>query len=120
MIRHWCHRKDAFDGVMDAFVANFMRPGNLAGGFGWYRALAPGRLAVMRGEAVLPPRIEVPTCVRWGEHDPVLPYRFAENLDQIFANLDFTMFEGVGHFPHMEDPDRAAAEIGRFFDSLEA
>jgi len=28
------------------------------------------------------------------------------------------MFEGVGHFPHREDPDRAAAEIARFFGRL--
>ena len=119
IIRHWCHRKGAFDGVMDAFVANFMRPGNLAGGFGWYRAAAQGRLAVMRGEAVLLPRIEVPACVRWGEHDPVLPFRFSTSLDQVFARLDLGMFPGVGHFPHMEDPDRAAVEIARFFDELE-
>jgi len=120
MIRHWCHRKDAFDGVMEEFVANFMRPGNLAGGFGWYRAAGPGRLAVMRGEAVLPPPITVPTCVRWGGHDPVLPLRFADNLGQVFADLDFAVFPDVGHFPHMEDPDRAADEIGRFFDALES
>ena len=119
IIRHWCHRKHAFDDVMDAFVANFMRPGNLAGGFGWYRAAAPGRLAVMRGEAPALPPIAIPTCVRWGEHDPVLPFHFSAHLDRTFATLDFARFDDVGHFPHMEDPDRAADEIGRFFDALE-
>lgn len=120
IIRHWCHRKDAFDEVMDAFIANFMRPGNLAGGFGWYRAAHAGRLATMRGETVPLPPITTPTCVRWGEHDPVLPFAFARRLGETFSSLDFEMFGGVGHFPHKEDPDRAAAEIGRFFDSLEA
>jgi hypothetical protein len=28
------------------------------------------------------------------------------------------MFAGVGHFPHREDPDRAAIEIGAFFEKL--
>src|SRR3954465_4935703 len=32
-LKHWAHRKDAFDGVLDAFTDNFLKDGNLAGGF---------------------------------------------------------------------------------------
>jgi pimeloyl-ACP methyl ester carboxylesterase len=28
------------------------------------------------------------------------------------------MVSGVGHFPHREDPDRAAAEIAGFFERI--
>jgi pimeloyl-ACP methyl ester carboxylesterase len=28
------------------------------------------------------------------------------------------MFCGVGHFPHREDPDRAASEIAAFFQRV--
>jgi pimeloyl-ACP methyl ester carboxylesterase len=28
------------------------------------------------------------------------------------------MFPDVGHFPHREDPDRAAAEIAAFFQRI--
>jgi pimeloyl-ACP methyl ester carboxylesterase len=35
-----------------------------------------------------------------------------------FSNLDLAMFSGVGHFPHREDPDRAANEIAAFFTRL--
>ena len=45
-LRHWSHRKDAFDGVIDAFVDNFMKPGNLAGGFAHYRGAHAGRIAI--------------------------------------------------------------------------
>lgn len=31
--RSWAHRKDAFDDVLEAFTDNFLKPGNLAGGF---------------------------------------------------------------------------------------
>src|SRR5215467_7279967 len=31
-LRHWAHRKSAFDDVLPAFVENFLKPGNLAGG----------------------------------------------------------------------------------------
>jgi pimeloyl-ACP methyl ester carboxylesterase len=37
-LRHWSHRKDAFEDVLDAFTDNFLKPGNLAGGFAYYRA----------------------------------------------------------------------------------
>src|SRR6476646_2576317 len=114
-LRHWAHRRDAFDSVLDAFTDNFMQPGNLAGGFAHYRAAHPGRIAIMKGEAPLLPPIKVPTCVRWAEHDPLFPYEWTDKLGETFANLDLAVFPGVGHFPHREDPDRAAKEIANFF-----
>jgi pimeloyl-ACP methyl ester carboxylesterase len=118
-LRHWAHRRDAFDSVLDAFTDNFMQPGNLAGGFAHYRAAHPGRIAIMKGEAPLLPPIKVPTCVRWAEHDPLFPYEWTDKLGETFANLDLAVFPGVGHFPHREDPDRAAKEIANFFGSMQ-
>ena len=68
-LRHWSHRKAAFDDVLDAFVDNFLKPGNLAGGFAHYRGAHAGRIAIMKGEAPPLPKISVKTCVRWGKHD---------------------------------------------------
>ncbi len=62
----------------------------------------------------LPP-ITVPTCVRWAEHDSIFPFAWTDRLSETFTDLDLAMFPGVGHFPHREDPDRAASEIGGFF-----
>jgi pimeloyl-ACP methyl ester carboxylesterase len=114
-LRHWSHRKDAFDDVLEEFVDNFLVPGNLAGGFAYYRAAHAGRIAMMQGAAPALPPITLPTCVRWAEHDPIFPFAWTDRLHETFPDLDLAMFEGVGHFPHREDPDRAAAEIGRFF-----
>ena len=63
---------------------------------------------MMKGEAPQLPPIDVPTCVRWAEHDPLFPYAWTDRLGETFTNLDLAMFAGVGHFPHREDPDRAA------------
>ena len=115
-LRNWSHRKDAFDDVMDAFTDNFLKPGNLAGGFAHYRASHAGRIKMMQGEAPKLPPIAVPTCVRWAEHDPLFPYAWTDRLHETFSNLDLAMFAGVGHFPHREDPDRAAQEIAAFFE----
>ena len=118
-LRHWAYRKDAFDSVLDAFTDNFMQPGNLAGGFAHYRAAHPGRIAMMKGEAPPLPPIKVPTCVRWAEHDPLFPYEWTDKLGETFARLDLAVFPGVGHFPHREDPNRAAKEIANFFGSIQ-
>ena len=73
---------------------------------------------MMKGEGPALPPIAPPTCVRWAEHDPLLPYAWTDRLSETFANLDVAPFPNAGHFPHREDPDRAAAEISAFFGRL--
>ena len=41
-LKHWSHRKHAFDDVLEAFIDNFLKPGNLAGGFAYYRGAHAG------------------------------------------------------------------------------
>jgi pimeloyl-ACP methyl ester carboxylesterase len=118
-LKNWSQRKDAFDDALDAFTDNFMKPGNLAGGFAHYRASHAGRIKMIQGEAPKLPPIAVPTCVRWAEYDPLFPYAWTDRMHETFSNLDLAMFAGVGHFPHREDPDRAAQEIAAFFDKRE-
>ena len=117
-LRHWAHHKDAFDDVIEAFTDNFLKSGNLAGGFAHYRASHAGRIAMMKGEGPSLPPIAVPTCVRWAEHDPLFPYGWTDRLGETFADLDLAPFPDVGHFPHREAPDRAASEIAAFFDRI--
>jgi len=114
-LKNWSYRKHAFDEAIEAFTDNFLKPGNLAGGFAHYRASHAGRIRMMQGEAARLPPIDVPACVRWAEHDPLFPYAWTDRMGETFSNLDLAMFSGVGHFPHREDPDRAASEIAGFF-----
>jgi pimeloyl-ACP methyl ester carboxylesterase len=117
-LRHWASRKDAFNDVLEIFIDNYMKPGNLAGGFAHYRGSHAGRVAMMKGKAPTLPPITVPTGVRWAEHDVLFPYAWTDKLGETFAHLDLAPFPGVGHFPHREDPDRAAAEIAGFFERI--
>jgi pimeloyl-ACP methyl ester carboxylesterase len=114
IMRHWAHRDDAFPDF-EAFVDNFMKPGNLAGGFNYYRAAHAGRIAMGTGAAPVLPPIAIPTCIRWATHDPLFPIAWTDRLGETFTDLDFAPFDDVGHFPHREDPDRAAREIAAFF-----
>ncbi len=104
--------------MLDAFTDNFMKRGNLAGGFAHYRAAHAPRVRMMQGEAPALPPIEVATCVRWAEHDPLFPYAWTDRMGETFTRLDLQMFDGVGHFPHREDPARAAEEIAGFFERV--
>jgi pimeloyl-ACP methyl ester carboxylesterase len=117
-LRHWAHRKDAHDDVLEAYADNFLKPGNLAGGFAHYQASHAGRIAMMQGEVPTLPPIATPTCARWPEHDPLLPYSWTDRLTESFADLDLAPFAGVGHFPHREDPDRTAREVDGFFSRI--
>jgi pimeloyl-ACP methyl ester carboxylesterase len=117
-LKHWAHRKAAFDDVLEAFTDNFLKPGNLAGGFAHYRASHARRIKMMKGQAPKLPPIEVPTCVRWAERDALFPFAWTDRLGETFTNLDVALLPGVGHFPHREDPDRAAIQIATFFKKI--
>lgn len=117
MLRHWAAGNPAaFEGeVLEVWVDNFMKPGNLQGGFDWYLSANAARLAAMRGEAPKLPPITVPARIRWGALDPVLKVEWADRLGEVFTDLDFAPLDGLGHFPHREDPEQAAAEIADWF-----
>ena len=114
-LTHWSHRKDAFDDVLERWVDNFLRPGNLQGGFNWYVSQNAGRIATMAGTAPRPPKIVQPTRVFWGRHDPVLRSAWIEFVPEYFENVEAGIAEDAGHFVHYEIPDAAAAEIDRFY-----
>jgi pimeloyl-ACP methyl ester carboxylesterase len=71
---------------------------------------------MIKGQAPTLPPIKVPTCVRWPKHDPLFPCEWTDRLGETFIKLDLAPFPDVGHFPHRENPDRAAAEIAAYFD----
>lgn len=73
---------------------------------------------MIKGEGPTLPPIELPTCVRWPQHDPLFPYAWTDRLRETFSQLDLARFPGVGHFPHRESPDRAAEETAGFFGRI--
>ena len=119
-LRHWSHKKDAFDTVLERWVDNFMRPGNMQGGFNWYIGQNAGRLAVMAGTAPKPPKITVPARVLWGRHDPILKAEWADVLGDYFTDVEVSFADGSGHFVHYEQPGHAAEAIDAFFSRLRA
>jgi pimeloyl-ACP methyl ester carboxylesterase len=115
---HWAHEPGLFDGDLDAWVDNFMKPGNLQGGFDWYIATNDSRIKLIRDGAPEMPKIEVPARFLWGESDPVVKARWADRLGDYFADYSFEAPPRAGHFVHYERPGLANREISAFFEDL--
>ena len=118
MLRHWSHAPGAFDGQIEHFVDNFRKPGNLDGGFAWYRASHSARMALVRDGAPEVPKITVPSRFFWGRHDPVIPCKWMDRLNEYFENPSTEIAEGAGHFVHFELPAMANTRIIEFFSHL--
>ena len=62
----------------------------------------------------------VPTLVVWGSKDRMIPAWHALNAQRALPDCQVELFEGAGHFPHLDDPDRFAHVIRDFItDELE-
>ncbi len=117
-LSHWGHDPHAFDNDLEIWVDNYMKPGNVQGGFNWYKANNENRIRTVRGDLGDLAPITVPTCVRWGEHDPLLKVEWRDRLGECFSDVDVDVFEDVGHYAPYEAPDRANAEMIQFFKKV--
>jgi pimeloyl-ACP methyl ester carboxylesterase len=62
----------------------------------------------------LPMGIDVPTLVVWGTRDRMIPAWHATTAHQVIADSRVVLFEGAGHFPHLEQPERFAQLLSDF------
>ena len=66
------------------------------------------------GESEVDPRdlaIDVPTVIRWGELDPVIPVAWSDRIPEFFPTSTMEVLEGVGHFVPFEAPGEVLAAI---------
>jgi pyruvate dehydrogenase E2 component (dihydrolipoamide acetyltransferase) len=55
-------------------------------------------------------RVTAPTLMVWGKDDRILPWKQALATP---GHVAIHLLRGVGHIPHMEDPETVAALVGR-------
>lgn len=48
----------------------------------------------------------IPTLIVWGAHDGIIPVEHAHLAHELIPNSRLEILEDVGHFPHVESPDR--------------
>jgi pimeloyl-ACP methyl ester carboxylesterase len=48
----------------------------------------------------------IPMLVVWGSRDPIVPAAHADAVRALVPTARVQVFEGAGHWPHLDDPDR--------------
>jgi pimeloyl-ACP methyl ester carboxylesterase len=62
----------------------------------------------------------LPVCVIWGRDDDVVPVRHAAVVEAHAPGARVHIFDGCGHFPHRDQPDRFVRVLNRFVDTTDA
>jgi pimeloyl-ACP methyl ester carboxylesterase len=57
---------------------------------------------------------DFPALIVWGDRDRVVPASHGEQAHRLVPNTYLAMFEGAGHFPHRDDPERFVATLDEF------
>ena len=60
---------------------------------------------------------EIPTLIVWGDADPIIPVEHAHAAHAAIPGSRLEIFEGVGHYPHCEAPERFVEVLPEFIES---
>lgn len=61
----------------------------------------------------------VPSLLVWGERDRMIPVAHGRQAHALMPNSRLEVFEGAGHFPFNDDPDRFVALLNDFISTTE-
>jgi pimeloyl-ACP methyl ester carboxylesterase len=61
----------------------------------------------------------LPTLLIWGTRDPIIPVEHGRAAVERLPRSRLIEFEGSGHWPQLDDPDRFVAEITEFVETTE-
>ena len=62
----------------------------------------------------------MPSLIIWGDKDPIIPVDHAYSAHEAMPGSRLEIFEGVGHFPHIEAPERFVEVLTDFLDTTSA
>jgi pimeloyl-ACP methyl ester carboxylesterase len=98
-------------GTLAGYSAAFRIPGTLNYGLGvvrsWNRDLTDL-------ESALPRIASIPTLILWGSKDTAVSPDSAERLRKVFRHCEVETFDGVGHLPYEEVPERFNSSVMAF------
>ena len=55
-----------------------------------------------------------PTLILWGAQDRLIPEPSGQRFHKDIAGSQYVVFDGLGHVPQEEDPQRSVAEVLKF------
>jgi pimeloyl-ACP methyl ester carboxylesterase len=60
---------------------------------------------------------EMPTLIVWGSADPIIPVEHAHEAHVGIEGSRLEIFDGVGHYPHVEAPEKFVAVLTDFVET---
>jgi epoxide hydrolase 4 len=90
------------DEEIQAYVEALSRPGALTAALNWYRANLGSREAIDLARRA---RVEAPTLVIWGEHDPALGVELLDGLERVAPQVRVHRIPRASHWVQNEVPD---------------
>ena len=61
----------------------------------------------------------IPFMLVWGDRDPIIPVEHGIAAHELVPSSRLEIFEGAGHFPHLDDPQRFLDVLLDFIESTE-
>lgn len=62
-------------------------------------------------------KITVPSLIIWGEDDPVIPVKYADDFVSSIQDCRFYMMDNCGHTPYVDDPQRFSKLVLDFLEN---
>mgnify|MGYP003627766646 CR=1 FL=1 len=62
--------------------------------------------------------LDQPTLIMWGKEDSLIPASTADQFAEALPNTSVVVYDGVGHIPMEEIPDRSAEDVRLFMKTL--
>ena len=55
----------------------------------------------------------------WGDRDPIIPVKHGLAAHELVPSSRLELFEGAGHFPHLDEPQRFLDVLLDFIETTE-
>lgn len=111
MLRSLLARKQAGDRWAETLRRPMRRPGTTPAYAAWLPELFNTDDGAASRRSATVAAMRTPVSLIWGEADQVTPISQGETLSHLTRATHFIRLPGVGHIPHIEDPDHFLAAL---------